>query len=49
MEEKSDEDTNYNCSWNDPQMLGKALKGGARGVRVIVVGNGHGDTSSNPG
>ena len=23
--------------------------GGARGVRVIVVGNGHGDTSSNPG
>ena len=24
-------------------------KGGARGVIVIVVGNGHGDTSSNPG
>ena len=23
--------------------------GGARGVLVIVVGNGHGDTSSNPG
>ena len=23
--------------------------GGARGVTVIVVGNGHGDTSSNPG
>ena len=23
--------------------------GGARGVKVIVVGNGHGDTSSNPG
>ena len=23
--------------------------GGARGVIVIVVGNGHGDTSSNPG
>ena len=22
--------------------------GGARGVMVIVVGNGHGDTSSNP-
>ena len=22
---------------------------GARGVMVIVVGNGHGDTSSNPG
>ena len=25
------------------------LQGGARGVMVIVVGNGHGDTSSNPG
>ena len=24
-------------------------KGCARGVMVIVVGNGHGDTSSNPG
>ena len=23
--------------------------GGARGVVVIVLGNGHGDTSSNPG
>ena len=23
--------------------------GGARGEMVIVVGNGHGDTSSNPG
>ena len=23
--------------------------GGARGVMVIVTGNGHGDTSSNPG
>ena len=23
--------------------------GGPRGVMVIVVGNGHGDTSSNPG
>ena len=23
-------------------------RGGARGVVVIVVGNGHGDTSSNP-
>ena len=26
-----------------------ALCGGARSVVVIVVGNGHGDTSSNPG
>ena len=25
------------------------LNGGAHGVMVIVVGNGHGDTSSNPG
>ena len=25
-----------------------AANGGARGVMVIVVGNGHGDTSSNP-
>ena len=25
------------------------LQGGARGVIVIVVGNGHGDTSSNSG
>ena len=24
-------------------------RGGARGVIVIVEGNGHGDTSSNPG
>ena len=23
--------------------------GGARGVMVIIIGNGHGDTSSNPG
>ena len=27
----------------------KTFLGGARGVMVIVVGNGHGDTSSNPG
>ena len=25
------------------------LNGGARGVMVIVIGNGHGDASSNPG
>ena len=29
--------------------MDKVLVGGARGVMVIVVGNGHGDTSSNPG
>ena len=27
----------------------RVYTGGARGVMVIVVGNGHGDTSSNPG
>ena len=27
----------------------KSQFGGACGVMVIVVGNGHGDTSSNPG
>ena len=27
----------------------KAKLGGARGVMVIVAGNGHGETSSNPG
>ena len=26
-----------------------SIRGGARGVMVIVVGNEHGDTSSNPG
>ena len=26
-----------------------SIYGGARGVMVIVVGNGHGDTSSKPG
>ena len=36
-----------------PKISGEKLlsesSGGARGVMVIVVGNGHGDTSSNPG
>ena len=27
----------------------KVMFGGARGIMVIVIGNGHGDTSSNPG
>ena len=30
-------------------MAYQTFLGGARGVIVIVVGNGHGDTSSNPG
>ena len=25
------------------------IRGGARGIMITVVGNGHGDTSSNPG
>ena len=25
------------------------VKGGARGQMIIIVGNGHGDTNSNPG
>ena len=33
----------------DNIMLIIETKRGARGVVVIVVGNGHGDTSSNPG
>ena len=32
---------------NNP--LGIDVPGGARGVMVTVVGNGHGDTNSNPG
>ena len=34
-------------SYNDNHQAKKV--GGARGVVVIVVGIGHGDTSSNPG
>ena len=29
--------------------LGVIVKRGARGIMVIVLGSGHGDTSSNPG
>ena len=48
----------FNCSMlalNNPRRLirdcggARGVCGGARGVIVIVVGNGHGDTSSNPG
>ena len=31
------------------KMCIKIIYGGARGVMVIVVGNGHSDTSPNPG
>ena len=34
---------------NDPTKKEKQKIGGAHGVMDIVVGNGHGDTSSNPG
>ena len=33
----------------DSKIITEELCGGARGVVVIVVGNGQGDTSSNPG
>ena len=32
-----------------PKNLSLTHHGGARGVMVIVVGNGHSDSSSNPG
>ena len=36
--------------WSVQQLFRDVLlSGGARGVMVIVIGNGHGDTSSNPG
>ena len=34
---------------DNPNKKEGPLKGGARGVMVIVVGNEHGDTSLNPG
>ena len=36
------------CNGTSSRSTSKS-KGGACGVMVIVVGNGHGDTSSNPG
>ena len=33
----------------DVDSPGAIYDGGGRGIVVIVVGNGHGDTSSNPG
>ena len=33
----------------DYEMAKYTISEGARGVMVIVTGNGHGDTSSNPG
>ena len=36
------------CIYVDIKDIG-GVHGGACGVMVIVVGNGHGDTSSNPG
>ena len=39
------------CEWWARRTIPRGYQndGGARGVVVIVVGNGHGDTSSNPG
>ena len=41
----------YQSLFNDISVFIDSLmtRGGARGVIVIVVGNGHGDMSSNPG
>ena len=38
-----------NANQRIQQQLLKDICGGASGVMVVVVGNGHGDTSSNPG
>ena len=35
--------------WVSIRFYKASLCRGARGVMVIVIGNGHGDTSSNPG
>ena len=40
---------NTNNSKSFQVFLSIKNNGGARGVMVIIVGNGHGDTSSNPG
>ena len=34
---------------NKQVLISQTYSGGARGVMVIIVGIGHGDTSSNPG
>ena len=41
----------FTCKRNEVKLFKLKLgdKESARGVMVIVVGNGHGDTSSNPG
>ena len=41
--------TNFSFAWLVRFHGISTIVGGARGVMVIVVGNGHGDTSSNPG
>ena len=33
---------------NKPNLLSTGNFGGAHGVMVIIIGNGHGDSSSNP-
>ena len=38
-----------NECWPRPNYNSPAKKGGAFGVMVIVIGNGHSDMSSNPG
>ena len=48
--EEEDEASTFASIGDSPYPFLQSLRwGGARGVIVIVVGNGHGDTSSNPG
>ena len=39
----------YNHQVTEFELKSRYHVGGVRGVMVIVIGNGHGDTSSNPG
>ena len=49
MEHESDDDINFNWRTRYSNQMISLRTGGTRGVMVIVVGNGHGDMSSNPG
>ena len=44
-----DNDDDFLVSLDESKIYNSEKKKGSRGVMVIVVGNGHGDTSSNPG
>ncbi len=40
---------NYEIAYKFCNIIKGDIFGGVRGVMVIIIGNGHGDTSSNPG